>query len=107
ILRSGNTTLALSTRVACRHALTGSYGGDTNDGGSTSPVLTQTVNPATTTTALTSSANPSIFGQNVILTATVSPSTATGTVTFKEIGRAPCTGTVSGAKAAWALSTLV
>jgi len=43
---------------------------------------TQSLTP--TTTALTSSPNPSISGQSVIFTATVSPSAATGTVTFKE-----------------------
>jgi hypothetical protein len=35
-----------------------------------------------TATTLTSSANPSTYGQSVILTATVSPSSATGIVTF-------------------------
>src|SRR5205807_2079386 len=83
-LSGGTATLALSTLATASHSLTAVYGGDINDGGSTSPVLTQTVNPAATTTALSSSANRSIFGQNAVLTATVSPSTATGTVTFKD-----------------------
>src|SRR5207237_7457799 len=55
-----------------------------NDAASTSPAMTQTVNPAGTSTGLTSSPNPSTFGQSVALTATVSPSAATGTVTFKD-----------------------
>src|SRR3989441_1978173 len=71
-----------------------------------SPILTQTVNPAATTTTLTSSANPSIFGQNVILTATVSPSTATGTLTFKDGPTSLGTGTLSSGTATLALSTL-
>lgn len=54
-------------------------------------VLLSTVNSATltaTTTTLTSSANPSVFGQSVTLTATVKPVsgslTPTGTVTFND-----------------------
>ncbi len=38
----------------------------------------------TTTTVLTSSINPSQLGQSTTLKATVTPSTATGTVTFKD-----------------------
>jgi hypothetical protein len=47
--------------------------------------LEQVVNPVSTTTAITSSANPSSPGQSVTFTATVTSSTgahATGTVTF-------------------------
>ena len=40
------------------------------------------VTPTDTTTALASSANPSVFGASVTFTATVAPSTATGTVQF-------------------------
>src|SRR5207245_522918 len=105
-LSGGTATLALSTLVAGSHSLTAVYGGDINDGGSTSPVLTQTVNPAATTTALTSSANPSIFAQNVVLTATVSPSTATGTVTFKDGSTSLGTGTLSGDRESIALTSI-
>ena len=41
-----------------------------------------TITPASTTTALTSSANPSVFGASVAFTATVAPSAVTGTVQF-------------------------
>jgi hypothetical protein len=40
------------------------------------------LNAFSSTVTLTSSANPSTYGQSVTLTATLSPSTATGTVTF-------------------------
>jgi hypothetical protein len=40
------------------------------------------LNAFSSTVTLTSSANPSTYGQSVTLTATVSPSTATGAVTF-------------------------
>jgi hypothetical protein len=41
-----------------------------------------TIDPASTTTALASSANPSALGANVTFTATVTPSGATGTIQF-------------------------
>jgi hypothetical protein len=41
-----------------------------------------TITPASTTTSLVSSANPSVFGSSVTFTATVAPSSATGTVQF-------------------------
>src|SRR5207237_5612068 len=77
-----------------------------NDAASTSLALTQTVNPAGTSSGLTSSPNPSTFGQSVALTATVSPSTATGTVTFKDGSTSLGTGTLSNGTATLTLSTL-
>jgi hypothetical protein len=68
------------------HNITAAYGGDSTYAASTSSVLTQTVNGVLigTTTALTSSPNPSTYGQTVVFTALVSSSsgTPTGTVTF-------------------------
>src|SRR6267143_2431049 len=62
------------------------YSGDTGNNPATSPCEPLTVNKATTTTTLTSSANPSVFGQSVTFTATVTGSTTvvnpTGTVNF-------------------------
>jgi hypothetical protein len=46
--------------------------------------VTVTVSPAGTTITLDSSANPSLVGDAVTLTATVSSSAASGTVTFKD-----------------------
>src|SRR5205807_2049161 len=71
------------------HAITVVYGGDTNFGSSTSATLTQTVNSASSATAVTSSVNPTVFGQSVTFTATVSAvapgvGTPTGTVTFRD-----------------------
>jgi len=65
-----------------------------------------TVNPVTTTVALTSSPNPSNYGALVTFTAAVTPSTATGTVTFMEGGSTLGTGTVSGGVATYGASTL-
>jgi hypothetical protein len=69
------------------NSITAAYLGDSSFGASTSAAITQTVNKASTTTLLTSSANPSGLGQGVTFTATVSPSglgagLPTGTVQF-------------------------
>ena len=55
-----------------------------------SSTATLTVNPATSSIALGSSANPAVFGQNVTLTAvlTTSNPNASGTVSFSEGGTA-------------------
>jgi hypothetical protein len=81
---SGVATLALSTLNSDTFPLTAVYMGDTNDPGSTSPILDQVVNQATSSAALTSAPNPSNVGQSVTFTATVTSPTAkpAGPVTF-------------------------
>jgi LPXTG-site transpeptidase (sortase) family protein len=73
------------------HSITAVYSGDANFSPSTSAPLTQIVNQDATTTALSSSANPSASGQSVTYTATVTANppgsgTPTGTVTFRDGG---------------------
>jgi parallel beta-helix repeat protein len=77
------TSAALSTGG---HSITATYSGDTNYVSSTSSGLTETVNKAATTTALSSSMNPAVVGQSVTFTATVTSSfgTASGSVTFMD-----------------------
>jgi large repetitive protein len=79
------TTSSLSLGI---HAVTASYGGDSNyvASGPSSPALQQDVRSATTTT-LKSSPNPSKDGQSVTFTATVRPANSgaappSGSVTF-------------------------
>ncbi len=75
-------------------------------GGSTSAPLTVPPGGPTTTT-LTSSLNPSVFGDSVTFTATVSPAAATGTVTFNIDGVVVGTPqTVVGGVAAYTISSL-
>jgi large repetitive protein len=67
------------------HSITATYAGDRNFAGSTSAALPETVNPAATSTVLTSNANPILVKSTVTFTATVSsssPGTQTGTVSF-------------------------
>ena len=107
-LSSGNAAFSISTLSAGSHSITAVYGGSTDFAGSTSPTLTQTVNQATTSTSLTSSLNPSPFGQSVTFSATVTSSggTPSGTVTFKDGSTSLGARTLSGGKAAFTISSL-
>ena len=97
-----SSTLALGSN----HPITASYPGDSNflTSGAAAP-LTQTVNQDQTTTSVASTANPSVFGQLVTLTATVKANSPgansfTGeTVTFMDGGATLGTGTLSGGQA--------
>ncbi|MGD0321941.1 MAG: Ig-like domain repeat protein [Acidimicrobiales bacterium] len=84
---------------------------------STSNIVKQVVGSVSTTTALTSSPNPSVVGQSVTFTATVSPtsgsSTPTGTVKFYSCPTAACSsttllgsGTLSSGKATYSTTAL-
>jgi sugar lactone lactonase YvrE len=102
------TTSALSTGS---DTVTASYSGDAqfiSSSGSTA----ETVSADATITALTSSANPSVFGRSVTFTATVSANlpgagTPTGNVTFKVGGKVLGTGTLDATgKATFSTSNL-
>ncbi|HZS44603.1 MAG TPA: Ig-like domain-containing protein, partial [Blastocatellia bacterium] len=88
---SGQASFTTSALIVGSHSITASYGGDGNFNGSSSAAITQTVNRATTTTMVTTSANPVFIGQTVTFTATVVPTAPgggapTGTVQFKDNG---------------------
>jgi hypothetical protein len=83
---NGTASATISTLGAGTYPITAVYGGSTEYAGSTSNTVVEVVNGAPTVTALTSSLNPSNFGQSVTFNATVtapqSTTTPTGTVTF-------------------------
>jgi hypothetical protein len=86
---TGRAVLTRSGLAVGSHSISASYGGDSNFNGSSSAVLSQTVNQDSTRTTLVSSADPAKVGQAVTFTATVSagaPGTGTpsgpGSVTF-------------------------
>jgi poly(3-hydroxybutyrate) depolymerase len=85
-LSGGSATLMTQTlTTGGTDNITAVYPGDANFAGSTSETLAQVVNPAPTTTTLTSSPDPSNLGQNVTFTATVTGQfggTPTGSVAF-------------------------
>jgi hypothetical protein len=84
---SGIATFSIATLSVGTHSLTAAYGGDSTSDPSTSSVLSQIVQKASTNIALTSSTNPSTFEQSIAVSATVSSTatgTPTGTVTFSK-----------------------
>ena len=84
-LTSGVASLTTTALPTGTDSITAVYGGDSDFSGSTSAAASQTVNKASSSTTLTSSLNPSVFGQSVTLKASVSgqfSGVATGTVTF-------------------------
>jgi Concanavalin A-like lectin/glucanases superfamily/Bacterial Ig-like domain (group 3) len=98
---TGVATFSIAGLGQGGHAISAVYGGDANYTGSTSSVLTQIVNAASraTTTVVTSSSSPSVFGQNVTFSATINPHSGpvpTGTVTFKDGATVLGTGAVNG-----------
>jgi hypothetical protein len=79
---SGSIPVQMATLNGSAHAnitiplgvtatVTAAYSGDGNFNPSTSSTLTEVVNPASTTTSLRSSLNPSVYGQTVTFTAIV------------------------------------
>jgi large repetitive protein len=72
-LSGGVATFTTAALAAGVHTITTSYGGDGNFTGSAGSLNGQVVNVANTTTTVTSSANPDVFGQSITFTATVFP----------------------------------
>ncbi len=104
------TTSALGVGA---HTITASYGGDGNFAASVGAQgdNPQIVSTADTATAVTSSQNPSVFGETVTFTATLSPvspggGTPTGIVTFLDGGSAIGTGSLTGGVATFATAAL-
>ena len=84
---TGNGTLSLSTLPVGNATISAVFAGSNGFANSTSANLTQVVGKASSLTTITSSLNPSDYGQSVTLTANVSAvspgsGSPTGTVTF-------------------------
>ena len=106
-LSAGVAQLTLPQLLVGNHTITAQYSGDSSDDSSKAN-LTETIQGATSTTAITSSLNPSNYGQAVIFTATVSSAAGTpdGTVTFKNGTQALGTVTLSGGQAQLSVNTI-
>ncbi|MFZ0957741.1 MAG: Ig-like domain repeat protein, partial [Candidatus Sulfotelmatobacter sp.] len=107
-LNSGVATLTKTNLPVGSLSISAVYSGDSETAKGTSAVMIQTVNQATTATAVTSSRNPSNLGQLVKFTATVTSSTTTptGTVTFMDGSNVLTTANLAGGKASYSTSAL-
>ncbi len=87
VTASGGASLSTTTLAPGLHSITATYNGDSNDSSSSAPVLSEQVLQQTTLT-ITSSANPSMFEDNVSITVDVSGGLpaypATGAVTLMD-----------------------
>jgi Big-like domain-containing protein len=95
---SGVATITVAFGHAGSHVIIATYTGNASFTGS-SAKLTQTVNPAVTTTVLASSVSPSLVGQSVTFTATVTDTTTatpSGTVNFTNNGVVMGSATLNG-----------
>lgn len=80
---TGNAMLTISSLSVGTHVLTADYNGDTYNQGSDSAQVSEKIVQEATTTALSASVNPTVYGNSVTYTATVTvqgSGTATGTV---------------------------
>ncbi len=95
---SGVATFRTSTLTIGSHSVTATYASDSSLAASSGGTVQTVRSPVSTTTTLSSSANPTVFSQPVSFTATVSAtgSTPTGTVTFKNGTANMGTSTVNG-----------
>jgi len=107
---AGVATISTNALAIGNHSITAVYAGNADFLASTSPARSQTINKASTKSAVASSKNPSTHGTAVTFTATVTPAfggTATGKVTFKDGAAVLGTGTVNASnKATFTTSTL-
>src|SRR6185369_13046597 len=110
-ISGGQATFTTAALALGSHSITAIYSDDNAFNDSTSAPLTQTVNLTGTkinsSTAVTSSVNPSAVGQSVTFTATVTGAgTPTGSVTFKDGTTTLGTGTLSSGQATFSTSAL-
>jgi hypothetical protein len=108
---SGNMAMFTTDSLAIGvHPITAVYSGDDNYEAGTSIGLSQSVEKAATTVAVTSSVYPSSPYLGIVtFTATVTPSTSgtpTGTVTFKDNGTTLGTGMLTGSTATFTIDSL-
>jgi uncharacterized repeat protein (TIGR03803 family) len=110
LLSGGSASFTTSTLPAGGHTITAIYGGDSNLFGSTSNAVKQVVKKTATTTTLSSSLNPSTYGQAVTFTAVIISSAGAPpdgeTVSFKEGTTVLGTGSLSGGSASFTTSAL-
>lgn len=107
-LQGGIATLQISSMAAGSRAIQAVYDATTSFATSTSNTVNHQVDPATTVTTVTSSANPSGYGDSVTFSAHVASSggVPTGSISFKADGVQIANVALSGGNASFATSAL-
>ncbi|NYF91012.1 Ig-like domain repeat protein [Tunturiibacter empetritectus] len=108
----GAAALTLSTLSVAAHSIRAVYGGDANNGASSSAPVQETIEQINTTTAVTSNASTAPAGSSIQLNATITPKSSvpsspiTGTVTFMDGTTTLGAATVSGGTVTITLNSL-
>lgn len=108
-LSGGTARFTTSALTGGAHSIQAVYGGSVGFVASTSGVLPQSVNKASTATTVVSSVNPSSFRETINLTATVKPQfggTVGGTVVFKDGAATLATVAITRNQASFTTSAL-
>jgi hypothetical protein len=105
-LNNGTAVFSTAALQVGNHTITVVYGGDNTFTSSTSPAVVVVINPQPTSVFLTATPTSAQPGQSVLLSAQVSPSTATGTVTFRDGSTQIGSADIIGGLAATTVSTL-
>ena len=93
-LAGGQTALTISTLSVGSHIITAVYATNGTFQSSNSAPLNEVISPALTTTSVSPSVNPSMYGQTVTFTTTVTPLPDGGTITLTIDGTAVGTGSI-------------
>ena len=101
----GTATITVPSLPIGTNPITATTSGDTNNNPATSAPTTVTVSKPVPTVTVTSSLNPSVYGQAVTFTAVV-PGGATGTITFLDGSSILGTGALTSGQTALTTSTL-
>jgi hypothetical protein len=102
---NGVATITVPSLPIGSNPITASVAETATTNAATSPATIVTVAVGTSTVTLISSANPAAFNQAITFTASV-PSTATGTITFRDGSTVLGTGAISGGTATLTTSSL-
>jgi uncharacterized protein YjdB len=105
-LANGTASLSTSALTIGAHSITAIYAGDTNTNSATSSAQSVTITQSTSALTLAASASSLQLGQSITLTASLTPSTATGSIIFKDGTTILGTGTLANGTASLTTSAL-
>lgn len=109
VVNGNSASLMTAGLTVGTHPVTAVYSGDANVTGSSSAVVAEVVNKATTSTSIASSANPLAVGGSVTFTITVAPQISgipSGPVTLKKNGSNSATLSLNSGQGSYNIPTL-